>query len=134
VTKRVTSKTKKPAKKPSRGLAKRPATKGRNAYARHFSERSWWGKVKATLGAVPFLLDALALYYCMADPDTPLPVKASIAAALGYFILPVDAIPDLIPVVGYTDDAGVITGTLGLVNSYVTAEHRRQAKEFLARD
>lgn len=88
----------------------------------------FWSKVKQTAGKVPFVLDAIAMYYCMLDAKTPMWVKGTIATALLYFIVPADAVPDLLPVVGYTDDAGVIVTALTAVGSHVTERHQRQAR------
>ena len=100
-------------------------------YEKNFSEKSFWAKVKETAGSVPFVVDALAMYYCMMDDDTPLHVKASILAALGYFISPIDVIPDILIPLGYTDDAAVVASTLALVKSYVKSIHYKQARAFL---
>ena len=100
-------------------------------YEKKYSEKSFWAKVKSTAGSVPFVNDVVALYYCMMDSSTPMPVKASIVACLGYFISPVDAIPDIIAMLGFTDDAGVVTATLALVGTHVTADHYRQSRAFL---
>jgi uncharacterized membrane protein YkvA (DUF1232 family) len=86
--------------------------------------------VRRFVGKVPFTNDAVALYFCLIDPKTPIFVKATIAGALAYFISPIDAIPDFIIGLGFTDDAGVIATTLATVARYITDEHRHQASEF----
>ncbi len=95
------------------------------------NDAAFWKKVKRNLGKVPFTADVVALYFCMRDPFTPIWAKAQIAAAIAYFISPIDAIPDAIPLAGYADDAGVIAGTLTLVAAHVTAEHKSQALHWL---
>ena len=80
---------------------------------------------------VPFAEDALAVYYCSLDRATPLRVRASIFGALVYFVTPTDAMPDLIPALGFTDDAAVLTATLQLVAAYVLPEHREAARRAL---
>ncbi|MBW4690822.1 MAG: DUF1232 domain-containing protein [Lyngbya sp. HA4199-MV5] len=87
-------------------------------------------KVKRFIGHVPFTKDALAMYFCMIDSKTPLPVKGTIAAALTYFLSPMDAIPDVLVGIGFTDDAGVIATALATVGAYVTDDHRRKADKF----
>ncbi|MSO64306.1 MAG: DUF1232 domain-containing protein [Alphaproteobacteria bacterium] len=89
----------------------------------------FWPKVKATIGKVPFLDEALAAYYCTRDPAMPAYVRAVLLGALAYFIMPIDAIPDFLAVVGFTDDASILLGALALVRRHVTAGHRAQAKE-----
>lgn len=76
---------------------------------------------------------ALILYYVLQRDDLPAKTRAIILAALGYFILPVDIIPDLIPGVGFTDDVAILTAALALVNMYVDDEIRAQADATLER-
>jgi uncharacterized membrane protein YkvA (DUF1232 family) len=80
---------------------------------------------------IPFAEDLLAAYYCAFDRATPLAVKATLVGAIAYFVLPVDAIPDVLPILGFTDDAAVLTTALRLVASHVTPEHRTLAQEKL---
>lgn len=86
--------------------------------------------IKRFVGHLPFTRDALAMYFCMIDSWTPLHVKGTIAAALTYFLSPADAIPDMVPGFGFTDDAGVVATILATVGAYVTDEHRQMAKDF----
>jgi len=90
------------------------------------------GKVRRTLGRLGFVKEAVAAYYCARDPKTPLRVKAAILAALAYFIMPVDAVPDLIAVLGYTDDATVFWAAYRFIRPYITGRHRERARDFLA--
>ena len=71
------------------------------------------------------------MYFCMLDPKTPRWVKAIVATALAYFILPVDAIFDLLPIVGLGDDASVLTAAITAVSAHLTEEHRRRAREWM---
>ena len=91
----------------------------------------FWDKVRRNLHRVPFLEDAIAAYYCATDPATPVPVKAALVGALAYFILPFDVIPDVLLVVGFTDDAAVIAGVVATMRKYMTIEHYTQAKDWL---
>lgn len=59
------------------------------------------------------------MYYCLQDPNTPLWVKVIIIAALGYFISPIDAVPDVLPFVGYGDDATAIAGAFSAIASNI---------------
>ena len=77
--------------------------------------------------------DLLAAYYCAFDHATPLQVKAALVGALAYFVLPLDAIPDMLPLVGFTDDAAVLLTALRMVAGHVRAEHRDAARAALAR-
>ena len=71
----------------------------------------------------------LTLYYCLLDPDTPAKAKAVIVSALGYFIFPMDAIFDAVPVVGYSDDLGVLALALAAVLMHIKPEHWYLARE-----
>jgi len=91
-------------------------------------------KAKRYLRFLPMATEVVAMYYCMLDAKTPMWVKATVAAALAYFILPVDAIPDFIPVVGLGDDVGVLTAALTAVTTHVTNEHRERAQEWIEQE
>ena len=93
--------------------------------------RKFWRKLRGVIARIPFAEDLLAAYYCAFDRATPLPVKATLIGAIAYFILPTDAIPDVLPVIGFTDDAAVLAGALRLVASHITPEHRTVAQEKL---
>lgn len=99
-------------------------------HSRHYSERAFLRKI-ARFGNVVFLRDAVAMFFCLKDPETPRTVKALIVAALGYFIFPLDAIPDLAPVIGFLDDAGVIAAALAAIVSRIQPRHREQAEGLL---
>jgi len=99
-------------------------------YSRHYSDSKFWTVVRSHR-ALSFLSDALALFYCLKDHQTPAWVKGLIVGALGYFILPIDAVPDVLPVVGWLDDGGIITGIIAVIRAYIRPEHRQQARQFL---
>ena len=67
------------------------------------------------------------------DRATPRHVQAALIGALAYFVLPFDFIPDMLPVLGYTDDAAVLATAIKLVASHIRPEHRDAAKRALAR-
>lgn len=95
-------------------------------------ERGFWAKLRRSVGRVPFLEDAVSAYFCAFDPATPRPVKAMLLAALAYFVVPSDMIPDFIAGLGFTDDATVLFATLRLVAGNITPRHRRLARRRLA--
>ncbi len=95
-----------------------------------FSEAGFWKTLRNNL-KLGFAEDALALWYCLRDPATPTAAKATIVAALGYFICPIDLVPDVIPFAGWLDDAGVIAAAVAVLKSAVTDEHRQQARDWL---
>ena len=88
------------------------------------------GGAKRLIGKVPFLKDAVAMYYCMCDRDTPVWAKAEIAAALGYLLLPLDAVPDPTPLIGFGDDFTAIGAAMRQVKGCMTDYHYCQADKF----
>ena len=94
--------------------------------------RDFWCKVKCVAARIPFAEELLAAYYCAFDKDTPLSVKATLVAAIAYFILPVDAIPDVLPVIGFTDDAAVLAAAVKLVADNIRPAHREAARSVMA--
>ena len=76
--------------------------------------------------------EVVSLYHAMLDPKTPLWVKGVAAAALAYFILPIDAVPDMLPLVGLGDDLSVLSAALAAVSTHITDEHRAKARAWLA--
>jgi len=100
-------------------------------YARHFDEPRFFALVRGAARKVPFLPTAVTLYYCWKDSDTPLWVKALILGALGYFVFPFDAVPDMLPVIGWLDDAGVIMAAFATIRAYVKPEHEAAARDLL---
>lgn len=94
-----------------------------------YSEQGFWTKVGSlakTAGA-GVLRPAFLLYYVMQRPDVPKWVKAVVIGALAYFIMPLDAIPDVIPVVGYADDIGVMGGALGTLAVFIDTAVKERA-------
>lgn len=80
---------------------------------------------------IPFAEDALAAWYCTRDPATPRRVRLTLLAALGYLVLPVDAIPDILPIIGFGDDAAVIAAAMAAVAGSITEAHRQSARDTL---
>ncbi len=95
--------------------------------------RGFWPALKKAARKIPFAREAVALYYCARDPETPAGAKAMMMAALAYFVMPMDAIPDMLVGVGYTDDAAVIATVLALVSRHIKPRHTDAAEGFLDR-
>jgi uncharacterized membrane protein YkvA (DUF1232 family) len=95
--------------------------------------RGFWKKLRGLAARLPFVEDLIAAYYCAFDRQTPLHVKAVLVGALAYFVLPTDFIPDVLPVIGYTDDAAVLATAIKLVASHIAPDHREAAQRALAR-
>jgi len=89
-------------------------------------------KVKRLAGKLPLTSEAVAMYYCMRDPVTPLWVKGTIGLSLVYFISPIDLIPDLLMFpVGYADDVAMLGAALTLTQNYINPEHKGRARAWL---
>ena len=99
-------------------------------YGDFFSETSLLGKVKNYFkeAGVKVVYSALLLYYAFRRKDTPLWAKNIIIGVLGYFIAPIDALPDITPVIGYTDDLGVLSFGLVTIACYINKDVRENAK------
>ena len=102
-------------------------------YSEHYSEDSFWDKVKkfALIAGKEIIVKALVLYCVLKDPDTPNWVKPVIISALGYFILPLDAIPDLTPIVGFSGDLGALILALAAIGAHAKEECFQEAEEQL---
>jgi uncharacterized membrane protein YkvA (DUF1232 family) len=105
----------------------------RLAQDRDSVRRQFWRKLKRVAAKLPFAEDLVAAYYCAFDRQTPRHVQAALLGAIAYFILPFDFIPDMLPVLGFTDDAAILATALRMVASHITPEHRDAAKAALGR-
>lgn len=95
--------------------------------------RRFWRKIKSVAVRLPFLEDILAAYYCAFDRQTPRHVQIALLGAIAYFILPFDFLPDILPVLGFTDDAAILATALRMVASNITPEHREAARAAMQR-
>jgi len=109
---------------PSRALAPRVMRVNEQKVARGF-----WPKIRRVVSKVPFASEALAVWYCARDDETPVAAKGMMLAALAYFVVPTDAVPDFIAGLGYTDDAAVFTALLAIVGRHLKPRHREAAKQ-----
>ena len=105
----------------------------RMAQDRDTLRKRFWLKLKQVAAKLPFIEDLLAAYYCAFDKETPRHVQGALLGAIAYFILPFDFIPDMLPVLGFTDDAAVLATAIRLVASHITEDHRRAARAALKR-
>ncbi|MDH5171716.1 MAG: YkvA family protein [Gammaproteobacteria bacterium] len=99
---------------------------GHNEYEDAFSESGFWRKLKkyATTAGKEVVEKALLLFYAFQEEKAPKWAKATIAGALGYFIVPLDAIADITPAVGYADDLGVLALAIVAVATYINEDVR----------
>ncbi len=89
----------------------------------------FWPKMQRFMARVPFADRVIAVYYCAFDPETPVRAKAILLAALAYFIMPIDVIPDMLLGLGFTDDMAVIATAIALVRQHIKPEHYEMARE-----
>ncbi|MBR3623569.1 MAG: DUF1232 domain-containing protein [Selenomonadaceae bacterium] len=102
-----------------------------NKYSENYTDKGLWDKIKEnakTIGA-GLIYKAFQLYYVTQNPACPMKVKATILGALGYLISPIDFIPDLLPVVGYTDDAAAIAVAVAMAQMYIDDDVKFKAKK-----
>jgi uncharacterized membrane protein YkvA (DUF1232 family) len=99
-------------------------------YNQHFSAEEFWRAVTkhARQAGKQVIERALILYYSSQSAGTPITAKLAIYGALGYFVSPIDAIPDIIPVTGYADDLGVLSIALKSLSGHITSAILAQAE------
>jgi uncharacterized membrane protein YkvA (DUF1232 family) len=100
-----------------------------NQYSKFYNEKTLWEKIRqySKAAGATVVYAALLLFYLMKDKNITLKSKVTIAAALGYFIVPTDAIFDFTPLIGYSDDLGVLLFALGQISSNITPEIKEKA-------
>ena len=92
----------------------------------------FWRTARRAARQIPFMEEVVAAYYCAMDKETPLRAKGILLAALGYFVLPTDVVPDFVLGLGFTDDIAVLTAAITTVSAHITPAHRLAAKQALA--
>lgn len=104
-----------------------------NEFSKYYSEKSLWEKIKkfSKSAGAKVVYGVLLLFYVMKDKSVGVKTKLTIAAALGYFILPTDAIFDLTPLIGYSDDLGVLIFALTQISANITPEVKENARQKL---
>ena len=93
----------------------------------------FWPKIRRTDARIPFAGEALSVWFAARDPETPATAKGLMLGALAYFVMPIDAIPDVFAGIGFTDDAAVITALIALLGANIKGRHRDAAAEALKR-
>ena len=104
-------------------------------YRDKFSEIQLWSKLKnyAKEAGLKTVYTALLLFYAYKRSDTPAWAKRVVVGVLGYFISPIDVLPDLTPLIGYTDDIGMLSFGLVTIACYVNDEVKTNAREKLTK-
>jgi uncharacterized membrane protein YkvA (DUF1232 family) len=96
-------------------------------------KHGFWPKLIRVLASLPFAEEVVAAYYCAFDPATPRKAKGILLAALAYFILPFDVIPDFILGLGFTDDMAVLLTAVNMIRTHMNQSHRDKAHAALER-
>jgi len=120
----------------ARALAARGLSGGsRKGSARDeaYVRRGFWQKFERVAVLIPFASDLVAAYFCAVDRRTPHHVRLVLFAALAYFVMPLDGLPDVMPMLGFADDAAVLAGAIKLVSSHIKPAHRDRAHEVIAK-
>ncbi len=92
---------------------------------------SFWKKLVRVGAHIPFAEEAASAYFCATDRKTPMRVRATLFAALAYFVMPADIVPDFLAVIGFTDDATVLLMALSIVQTHIKPRHTRAARNAL---
>jgi uncharacterized membrane protein YkvA (DUF1232 family) len=91
-------------------------------------KRRFWATFRKAVRYIPFADDLVAAYFCAIDPATPHRVRGILLGALAYFVLPIDAVPDFLAGIGFSDDITVLVAAIAMVRSHITPAHREAAK------
>lgn len=100
---------------------------GQERYVR----KRFWHKVRRTLRRVPFLDQVIGAYYAAIDPETPRSAQLVLMAALAYFVMPLDVVPDIIAFLGFGDDAAVMLMAVNTLSPHIKPKHMERARAFL---
>ncbi len=100
-------------------------------YEKHYSDEALLYKISKFFGKLSYKLlnKVVTLWFTLNDRDTPTWAKTIIIGALGYFILPVDAIPDLVPIFGFSDDMTALISATTIIWAHIKPEHQKKASE-----
>ena len=116
---------------PFSAIDQKKITANLNSTQNFYSKESFWKKVKnfASAAGKEVIEKALLLYYAAQNPNTPTWAKTTIYSALAYFISPIDGIPDVLPVVGFTDDFTILIAAIAAVTMHISPEVKEQARQ-----
>ncbi|MGC4024378.1 MAG: YkvA family protein [Mesorhizobium sp.] len=91
--------------------------------------QNFWRTARKAARHVPFMEDVVSAYYCALDKDTSTKTKGILLGALAYFVLPIDAVPDILAGIGFTDDIAVLSAAIAAVQASITPAHRSAARK-----
>lgn len=95
-------------------------------------QAKFWPTLKRAVRHIPFSRDVIAAYYCAVDRRTPARVRGVLLAALAYFVMPFDFLPDVFVMVGFTDDVAVLAAALKMIQGHIADRHYEAADKALA--
>ncbi|MQX49054.1 YkvA family protein [Sinorhizobium medicae] len=95
----------------------------------HKVRRRFWPTFRRAARQIPFSRDLVAAYYCAVDPATPTRTRGILLAALGYFVLPLDFVPDVLAMIGFSDDIAVLTAAFAAISGQIKERHYQKADE-----
>jgi len=110
----------------------KPVSSAEDSRREHRVRNNFWRTFQRAARHIPFADEVVAGYYCALDPQTPKRTRGILLAALAYFVLPFDIVPDFILGLGFTDDLAVLTAAIGAIRSQIQPRHREAAKQALA--
>lgn len=110
----------------------RPVGTEENARREKKVRKHFWRTMRKAARHVPFVEDVVTAYFAALDNRTPLRVRGTLLAAMAYFVMPIDLIPDFIAVFGFTDDVAVLTAAIAAIQAHIRPAHREMAREALA--
>ncbi|TCM55014.1 uncharacterized membrane protein YkvA (DUF1232 family) [Rhizobium sp. PP-F2F-G48] len=96
--------------------------------------RRFWPTLKRAVRQVPFSRDLVAAYYCAMDPSTPLRTRGILLGALAYFVMPFDVLPDVLAMVGFSDDIAVLTAAFAAISGQIKEDHYDKADTALGEE
>ncbi|MEO4001151.1 YkvA family protein [Mesorhizobium sp. CAU 1732] len=109
-----------------------PVDGAENDRREHRVREGFWRTTKRAARHIPFMDEVVASYFAAIDPKTPLRVRGTLLAALAYFVMPVDIIPDFIFGLGFTDDLAVLTAAITAIQGHIKPAHRKAARAALS--
>lgn len=108
------------------------ADETRNAGRERRVRSGFWKTARKAASRIPFMEDVVAAYYCALDPATPARTRAILLAALAYFVMPVDFVPDFIAAFGFSDDLAVLSAALATIRGSLKDVHYDAARRALS--
>lgn len=94
-------------------------------------KKRFWPVLKRAVRQIPFSRDLIAAFFCALDPRTPTRVRGILLAALAYFVLPIDGLPDILVGIGFSDDVAVLTAAFAAIRGHIRPDHYQAAERAL---